>query len=916
MQIKGSVLTQKNGIREISYVTKDIKEELKDYTDFVLEFYSEFNKLKFSDVDFTLDEELAKFGKLVLEIFNQVLSIYEQKKKGQSLLDFEDILIKAKDVIKNQSVSKQLNEKYKYIMVDEYQDTNEIQYDIIMPILKYLDTGNLFIVGDEKQSIYRFRDAEPEIFRKTTTQIVDSVNESSNLNLPHSFRVSPPIAFFVNIVFKELFKNYNPEYNEVKYDELLCARPESETGKVEILLYDEENEEETEAILLAKKIIELSSENSDLRIKYGDIAILCRKRASFSELEEAFSKYKIPYAISGGKGFFQRQSIYDIFSFISFVLNPDDDIALFGILRSPFFSLPDTVLFEISLKQGKTFFKKFKNYAKENNVYNKIILMLSELIDFSKTSPIVLLLRKMLGETGYWSTIAAKKNAGQELANIEKLIQTANTYSHIGFKTLYDFKEYLDDAIKRVEDESQSPINDEDNSVKIMTVHQSKGLEFATVFLYKCNETTMTEAVKSKAIYIDKELGILAKIPKDENYFSNYRSAPIVSIYNYVVTRKSKAELKRLLYVAITRAKNNLFITASHKKYKFKEDSFIKLLASGLKTDFSENYVSISGKLNFMKSAEENYATYFKSMSITIPVITSIEQTSVSEKSKAKDKIVNKKILAEKIFDMEKNEIISATKIAYFNQCPVKYQLTYEYGYSKLVRLINVDTSDNSDDFKEEVNEYLPADIKGRVVHSILEKEIGNDIIKPEIEKLLFSEFQTIPGDDEKIKSYSEEIYSLLSHYYLSKTFKELQQYKNYKNEFEIYFKVNDYYLYGIIDKLIIDKEELVIVDYKTDKILKKDITKKAEKYIPQLMFYAFIVKNIYSNIKKIKLKLIFLNEPDFSFEKIVSSNELNEFGTTINNIIKKIRLKEFSPNLNHCSSCHLSDNYNKCPVK
>ncbi len=906
-------ITTKSGIRSRSFLSKKMAEGLENEIETVKDFFSEFDKLKFNDVDISLSNELAQFGKLVLEVFNVAHSIYEQKKKELSLLDFEDILLKTKDVLKNDFVREQLNAKYKFIMIDEYQDTNEIQYDIIMPILKYLNEGNLFIVGDEKQSIYRFRDAEPEIFRRTTKKIIENEDNSSSLNLPHSFRVSPPIAFFVNVVFQELFKNFDPNYNEVKYDELLCARPEKDSGQIQFLLHDEENEEETESDLVSKKISQLCNYESD--IKYGDIAILCRKRASFPELEKSFIQHQIPYAITGGKGFFQRQSIYDIFNFISFVLNPDDDIALFGILRSPFFSLPDTVLFEVSLERGKTFFNKFKNYSAGKIQFESIKNELTGIVEFASTSSTVALIRKIMDDTGYLSVIASKANSKQELANIEKLIHVANGFSQRGFRTLFDFKEYLSDAIDRVEDESQAPINEEDNSVKIMTIHQAKGLEFNTVFLYKCNETTKSEAVRSKEIYVDKELGILAKIPKDENYFSEYSAAPIVSIYNYITTRKSKAELKRLLYVAVTRAKDNLFISASHKKYKFSEDTFIKLLSQGLKTDFMEDALSIVGKLKFMKTAEENYETFLKDLSIEIPVSTSLKISEITAANEAEIQLFDKKNLVSPIIDNEKDEIISATKIAYFQQCPVKYQLTYEFGYAKLLRLIHPEQNKGNDDFREDEESNLPADVKGRIIHSLLEKEVEPDKTKEMIRQLLLNETQILSYNPEIIDKYSSGILTIINKYFSSDTYANFKSYKKYKNEFEIYVKIRDYYLYGIIDKLIIDDENIIIVDYKTDKITANKIAEKAENYIPQLMFYAFIVRNIFPNTKGITLKLIFLNQPEQPFVKDVTQKELSEFGNEIRNIISQIRNKNFIPNNNHCVRCHLADENNNCPL-
>ncbi len=268
-----NLFTQKGEVKNRGYLSKD-----RD------KYESEIKKIEniFSDLRpfIEIEEpdksslELAKFGKIFLSVFEYAAQIYSGKKNQKGFLDFEDILLYAQEVIKLDEVREYLKNKFSYIMIDEYQDTNELQYKIFMPVLDNLKHGNLFVVGDEKQSIYMFRDADLRVFNKTKEDIKSSVDGGKLLNLPHSFRMAPQLVLFTNKLFAKLFENHQPIYNEVEYNELICAKAENESAKVEFLLADKEKEIK-EAELVAGKIIELIT-NGDAELK--DIGILCRKR--------------------------------------------------------------------------------------------------------------------------------------------------------------------------------------------------------------------------------------------------------------------------------------------------------------------------------------------------------------------------------------------------------------------------------------------------------------------------------------------------------------------------------------------------------------------------------------------------------------------------------------------------------------
>ena len=166
-ELRSLVFTKEYGIRKQGYLKGEIPQTLAGEIISAIELMKSFSSFYLPENHKEIELELARFGKKLINFFDYALSIYEGKKKNEGFIDYEDILLHTKLLLENKDVQKSLSEKYNFIMVDEFQDTNEIQYQIFLPILDYLKGGKLFIVGDEKQSIYKFRDAEIEIFNLT-----------------------------------------------------------------------------------------------------------------------------------------------------------------------------------------------------------------------------------------------------------------------------------------------------------------------------------------------------------------------------------------------------------------------------------------------------------------------------------------------------------------------------------------------------------------------------------------------------------------------------------------------------------------------------------------------------------------------------------------------------------------------------
>ena len=902
-QFVGSVLTKEYTVRKSGYLSKG-REEYQCQVETINSLFQELLPFFSFDEGNKHEIELARIGKTFLKIFNSTNKLYTDRKKQKGYLDFEDLLIFTQQVLQREEVQTYLREKFRYIMIDEYQDTNELQYEIFMPILDNLRSGNLFVVGDEKQSIYMFRNAELEVFNKTKKEIDGTEKTGRLLSLPHSFRMAPALVLFINKIFSNLFNNPDQFFNEVAHDKLVCAKDENEIGKVELLL-SEAGDETNECDLVAEKISKLVYDNE---VELKDIAILCRKRDSFAELEKVFVKKNIPYSIVGGKGFYQRQTIYDIYNYLSFLLKQENNSALTGILRSPFFNIFDLQLYKISLEEGNTFYEKLENSSENNSELKEVYNRLNENLMIASSTEIYSLIRKILLESGYWAVIASKKNSSQEIANVEKLLLLARAFTKKSFKNLYDFTVSMRESIEDHEDEGQAQVTRDENSVKILTIHQAKGLEFKAVFLYNCNDTVKDSSVKSKSLICDKNYGVIAKVPTDGNYFNKYNTAPIVSLYNYIIYRKNLAEIKRLLYVGLTRAKNYLFISAELKKEEPNKNSFLYLILKGLNADCSANELNLSSEVQFMKLMNGEYKFYNKNVSLNIPIIKMIEEVEPLKHSGDVQK--EKIILTQKIYDRPKREIISATKISMFTQCPVKYQLTYELGYPTIYNLVK----ERSNEFEfnlmedDELRQY--AQLKGKLIHTVLKEEVSRE----ELSKYLMTHLslESFSNDSER-NDFQNSLLNAIEKYYDSNTYQLISKSDNYKNEFEVYCEEKEHYLYGIIDKLIIEKDKLVIIDYKTDNVSYDQLNSRAVSYIPQLTFYAYVLSKLYKSYKNFQLRLVFLKFADELIVKDINRTDLDKYSSELDESIHKIYNSDYKPNLQHCSSCHYALEGNKC---
>jgi ATP-dependent helicase/nuclease subunit A len=404
-------------------------------------------------------------------------------------------------------------------------------------------------------------------------------------------------------------------------------------------------------------------------------------------------------------------------------------------------------------------------------------------------------------------------------------------------------------------------------------------------------------------------------------------------MYNHFEEKKNNAELKRLLYVAVTRAKDELYITSSIKKdTSLKKDSFINLLAAGLRNNFSSDEIVFSYQLETLKNENKIFVNKSQQINLKIPITTDIKIDTRKREEEVRD-VDKSQINIASLHSLEKGEIISASKVSIYNQCPLKYLLTYEYGFGKFNSdYLSFKFADNQknqkyfsgydkendvendgerfETFDNNIKDYNSA-LYGRLFHKAMEKSFYPN----QIEDFLNDEFGTELKDGQISEKLLQRLQNDLKSFSRSKLFSLISLAENYKNEFEIYVADHDYFLHGVIDKIIFKENKILIYDYKTDDIEKKEIKKHAGYYLMQLKFYLYIASKLFGEFDSFEGSLVFVKYPDDIVTLNYNKSQLKELEDEITNIIKSIRLKNSEKNIKHCKVCSFSGLSNKCII-
>ena len=531
----------KDCIKELGYSDKDFPPRL------ILSIISDAkDKMITADAfetDSSGDYRLSKIAK--------IYKLYQSKLKRFNAFDFDDLIMQTVCLLeKNPDVLEYYQRKFKFIMVDEYQDTSHCQFRLVHNLAKA--HNNICVVGDDDQSIYKFRGAD-------ISNILDFEKHFKNakvIKLEQNYRSTKQILDAAN----EVIKNNKGRKSKALWTD--------KTDGEKIIGFEAQNERE-EAYYIVNKINDLINDG----YKYKDIAVLFRMNAQSRVIEEVFMNNSIPYRLLSGTKFYDRKEIKDIVAYLRLILNPDDDISLTRIINEPKRSIGKTTIDKLSVIAGKyglsiyTVMKNLENYdelsksAQKLNVFVKII---DELVEMRDKVSLNELVNKMLDSTGYVTALELENTveAKTRIENIREFMSLVLEFEKNG--ETGSLEEFLE-GVALVSD--LDSFDDENNAVVVMTLHSAKGLEFPAVFL-----TGLEDGIFPSQRSFSEEGGI--------------------------------EEERRLCYVGITRAKQKLYLLNSKSRTIFGSTTYP--VPSRFLDEIPEDMIERTGKKQPTQAAIPN----------------------------------------------------------------------------------------------------------------------------------------------------------------------------------------------------------------------------------------------------------------------------------------------------------------------
>ncbi len=539
-----------------------------------------------------LDERSARLLPLWMRLLGKVQAAYRKLKTERALVDFEDLERLTAQVLSREPVrSRYRGAEFNHLLVDEFQDTNDRQWQIIRALADLDRGGALFAVGDPKQSIYQFRGADVSVFNRVRDQIAGDAS-GQELSLSTSFRSHRRLIEQFNGLFDAILVRDDDSLVadfQVPFDLPMKAfREESPAAEppIECILLDKlsrripaDEMRQWEADVIAQRIKELidsgrlvfDRDSGGCRpIQYGDIALLFQAMSKVKIYEDCFKAQGMPFLTIAGRGYYDRQEVWDMLDLLRCLHNPLDNLSLASALRSPLFGFSDNLLFALRLMKapdsasskalplwtamGSARIGGAPGITDEDQDLLKFAVeTLGELRQIAGRVTIFELLGRALSATGYLAILTGLPDGARRRGNIEKLLQLAEDSGKI---TLGKFSRYLADLSSREIREGEALI-EAGNAIRLMTVHASKGLEFPMVILA---DASWERGGGAKPILLgDADFGLSCQVFDDETIknvsaFAHRRNLKLLA-------QKEEAERKRLLYVAATRAQDYLLVS-------------------------------------------------------------------------------------------------------------------------------------------------------------------------------------------------------------------------------------------------------------------------------------------------------------------------------------------------------------------
>ena len=912
-------------------VTNDLKEDSKEIRDKVKKHIKEKTAKLLSCSQEQAVKDLRIITPILEKLANLVIEFtknFAEKKKEKNCIDFNDIEHFALKILLDENnnpteVAKKYKEKFEEIAIDEYQDSNLVQEAILTSISK---GNNIFMVGDVKQSIYKFRQARPELFLQKYDEYKNKEEKTQEDNLKiqlfRNFRSRQNILNITNLVFESIMSKElgDINYNENEYLNYGANYTEPEEAKncagiAELDIIDlkedesitafegEEDEEEQERVeddvleakFVANKIQELLNSNYMVfdkkqgyrKIRPKDIVILLRATSNLSPIyEKEISDLELPVFSDTSGTYLDTVEIQTILSVLKIIDNPLQDIPLVVVLRSSICNFTDNDLITIRLTDRNCNFYEALIKTRlicDGDLKNKIESFLEKLEKWKSISqymPLDEFIWQIYLDTGYYQYVGLLPNGAMRQANLKTLFEKAKQYEKASFKGLFNFIQFIDKLKKQNGDlASAKLIGENEDVIRIMSIHKSKGLEFPVVFLCNSHKKFNMQDLNDN-ILLHQDIGFGPTI------MDTTRKIKYSSIAKDAIKLKMKQETlseeQRILYVALTRAKEKLYITGRSKDFtKYVQD----------KNKVLEMYESENIKLDakLMKKANSylDWIMYVYLFNQGRTITLKGEQYKLSDiitlnvsnkkdllKTLAKEEVVEQIDLKEKIGQILKNKSDEENKKS---EQALKELLEWKYDYIvdttlptkssvtkikqekiKLEEMLKGIESEEVEYKKSYTPKFMQEDKKisnaekGTLVHLCIQrlderkdyelKDIQNMILNL-VEKEIITKNEADAIDVNLIYQYTK-----------SQLFEELRQAKEVHKEQPFYINIpakdvvseaenskKNILVQGIIDLYYIDKNDnLILIDFKTDYIANEPNAKEKilEKYKVQLEIY------------------------------------------------------------------------------
>lgn len=619
-------------------------------------------------------QEAAEPVRTLLTLTIQFLHRFEEKKRQENVIDFSDmehmalqILIQRQEdgSLVSTAAAREYRQFFTEILIDEYQDSNLVQELLLQSISgEEEENFNRFMVGDVKQSIYKFRLARPELFIEKYTCYSNDDSVRQRIDLHQNFRSRKEVITSINHVFEKIM---DEKIGGISYDDAAAlypgaVYPEGEDYGTEVLLTEKDQKGglsggESEAVMIAARIRELyrtlqvqDKESGGLRpVKYSDMVILLRAVSSTAEeFRGILEKEGIPAYVTSRTGYFQAAEVREILALLQVLNNPMQDIPLFGTMKSFFGRFSEEEIAEIRAagEHNSLLYEDLIRKEQEEKV-SGFLQRIRRWRKMAVYTPIHKLIQSILTETGYLEYIQAKPGGDQRRANVEMLLVRAAAFENTSYYGLFHFLRYMKQLEKYQVDYGEADVLDENaDVVRIMSIHKSKGLEFPVCFVAGLSHR-FNRADMSGSLILDVDMGIGVDYVRSSERISSR------TLRKNVIATKLKLEAlseeMRILYVAMTRAREKLIMTAAvpdlekvrtamEQREPYEKVPFSMLASAGSFLDFllpclkAEEVTFRSSEELFTKEVEETMRNYDSRQELLLSEVDNELMTEMSQK--------------------------------------------------------------------------------------------------------------------------------------------------------------------------------------------------------------------------------------------------------------------------------------------